>query len=118
MIESYQGWAVDDLAELWKAYQNADKSGSDRRQIIKMIEIAQGIRGEGGSFDFALISTIGDSLCKFLEGKSELTAMESEIMKVHILAMRAVFRQDLQGDQPGLNRNLRQLMTLLCERVS
>ena len=44
--------------------------------------------------------------------------MESEIMKVHILAMRAVFRQDLQGDQPGLNRNLRQLMTLLRERVS
>jgi len=117
LIDNYQGWAVDDLTELWKAYQNAGAEGSDRRQIAKMFEIAHGIRGEGGSFDFALISTIGDSLCKFLEGKSELNAMESEIVKVHILAMRAVFRQDLQGDQPGLDRELRQLMTLLRERA-
>ena len=83
-----------------------------------MLEIAHGIRGEGGSFGFQLISTIGDSLCKFLEGKRKLTAAGSEVVKVHILAMRAVFRQELKGPQPAMERDLRQLLALLRQRVS
>jgi len=117
LIDSYQGWAVDDLAELWKAYEDAHAAGHDAAQIEKMFEIAHAIRGEGGSFGFQLISTIGDSLCKFLEGRKKLGAKDSEVVKVHILAMRAVFRQDLKGPQPTMERDLRQLLALLRERM-
>jgi chemotaxis protein histidine kinase CheA len=116
LIDNYQGWAVDDLTKLWKAYEESRNGGSPR-DIQKMFEIAHGIRGEGGSFGFQLISTIGDSLCKFLEGRKKLTRADSEVVKVHILAMRAVFRQDLKGPQPAVERELRQLLALLRERV-
>lgn len=118
LIDSYQGWAVDDLAELWKAYEDTRSASGNPKQILKMFEIAHGIRGEGGSFGFQLISTIGDLLCKFLEGKRKLTAAGSEVVKVHILAMRAVFRQELKGPQPAMERDLRQLLALLRQRVS
>ncbi|MEX0694651.1 MAG: hypothetical protein WD075_09425 [Rhodospirillales bacterium] len=117
LIDSYQGWAVDDLAALWKAYEETRSNSGNPQQILKMFEIAHGIRGEGGSFGFQLISTIGDSLCKFLEGKRKLTASGSEVVKVHILAMRAVFRQKLKGPQPAMERDLRQLLALLRQRV-
>lgn len=117
LIDSYQGWAVDDLAELWKTFQETRTASGNPRQILKMFEIAHGIRGEGGSFGFQLISTIGDSLCKFLEGRKKLSAAESEVVKVHILAMRAVFRQELKGQQPAMERDLRQLLALLRERM-
>jgi len=117
LIDSYQGWAVDDLAALWKAYEETRSASGNPRQILKMFEIAHGIRGEGGSFGFQLISTIGDSLCKFLEGRKKLGRTESEVVKVHILAMRAVFRQNLKGPQPSLERDLRQLLALLRERM-
>ncbi|MBO6519960.1 MAG: hypothetical protein JJ900_03625 [Rhodospirillales bacterium] len=116
LIDSYQGWAVDDLTALWKAYEES-RHGTSPRDILKMFEIAHGIRGEGGSFGFQLISTIGDSLCKFLEGRKKLSAGESEVVKVHILAMRAVFKQDLKGPQPAIERELRQLLALLRERM-
>lgn len=118
LMDGYQGWAVDDLAELWKTFEETRSAGGNTGQIGKMFEIAHGIRGEGGSFGFQLISTIGDSLCKFLEGRKKLKAGESEVVKVHILAMRAVFRQDLKGPQPALERDLRQLLALLRERMS
>ncbi len=117
LIDNYQGWAVDDLTALWKAYQESQKAASPR-DIQKMFEIAHAIRGEGGSFGFQLISTIGDSLCKFLEGRKKLGAGASEVVKVHILAMRAVFKQDLKGPQPAIERELRQLLALLRERMS
>lgn len=117
LIDSYQGWAVDDLAALWKTYEETRSNSGNPKQILKMFEIAHGIRGEGGSFGFQLISTIGDSLCKFLEGKRKLSAAGSEVVKVHILAMRAVFRQELKGPQPAMERDLRQLLALLRQRV-
>jgi len=116
LIDNYQGWAVDDLTALWKAYEES-RGGGSPRQIQKMFEIAHSIRGEGGSFGFQLISTIGDSLCKFLEDRKKLSGAESEVVKVHILAMRAVFKQELKGPQPAMERELRQLLALLRERM-
>ncbi len=86
--------------------------------IVEMFDMSHSIRGEGGSFGFPLVSVVGDSLCKFIEGKTDLTAQELEVVKVHILAMRAVFRQNLKGAQPKLEHELRQLLTLLRERIA
>ncbi|MDD9878029.1 MAG: hypothetical protein OXR84_11370, partial [Magnetovibrio sp.] len=83
----------------------------------EMFDIAHEIRGQGGTFGFDLISTIGDSLCKFLDGRARLAGVELEVIKVHILAMKAVFRQDLSGAQPQLLGDLKELLELLRAKV-
>lgn len=118
LMDEYQGWAVDDLTKLWQTFQKSTGKGLNGAQILQMFEIAHGIRGEGGSFGFPLVTVISDSLCKFLEGKKTMSAPEQEVVKVHILAMRAVFRQKLSGPQPKMEGELRQLLTLLRDRMS
>lgn len=117
LMDEYQGWAVDDLTKLWQAFEESVEGTPSSAQILQMFEIAHGIRGEGGSFGFPLVSVISDSLCKLLEGKKDLSFPEQEVVKVHILAMRAVFRQNLAGSQPKLEGELRQLLTLLRDRI-
>lgn len=117
LMDEYQGWAVDDLTKLWQAFEESVGGSPSTAQILQMFEIAHGIRGEGGSFGFPLVSVISDSLCKLLEGKKTITRPEQEVVKVHILAMRAVFRQKLSGSQPKLEGELRQLLTLLRDRM-
>lgn len=117
LIDTYQGWAVDDLAKLWKAFENTRSADEMSGRIAEMFDIAHGIRGEGGSFGFPLVSTIADSLCKFIEPRGNLGRPELEVVKVHILAMRAVFKQDLKGAQPRLEGELRQLLALLRDRM-
>ncbi len=114
LMENYQGWAVDDLTKLWRTFEG----GGSAADIEQMFEIAHGIRGEGGTFGFPLVSIIADSLCKFLEGRRKLGPTGHEVVKVHILAMRAVFRQKLDGAQPKLEGDLRQLLSMLRERLS
>lgn len=117
LMDGYQGWAVDDLTRLWKAYEASQRTRQSAPQIREMFEIAHGVRGEGGSFGFPVVSVIADSLCKFIETKSRLSRGELEVIKVHIMAMRAVFRQGLKGPQPGLERELKQLLALLRDRM-
>ena len=117
LMDEYQGWAVDDLTKLWQAFEASVDGSPSTAQISQMFEIAHGIRGEGGSFGFPLVSVVSDSLCKLLEGKKGITKPEQEVVKVHILAMRAVFRQKLSGSQTKLEGELRQLLTLLRDRM-
>lgn len=114
LSEAYQGWAVDDLQNLWQKFQmSAPGEGAN---IRAMFDIAHEIRGQGGSFDFPLITKIGDSLCKFLEPLDNLADRDLEVIKIHILAMKAVFQQSLKGDSGDIGRELPQLLAALRNR--
>lgn len=114
LMEGYQGWAVDDLQKLWEAYESSADGAADVR---RMYSIAHEIRGQGGSFGFPLISVVGDSLCKFLDRRQALDGPDRDIVRIHILAMKAVFRQGLKGDRGPLARELPKLLLALRTRV-
>jgi hypothetical protein len=120
LMEQYQGWAVDDLTLLWRRFKELEHEESRElaaSEILDMFNISHEIRGQGGTFGFPLISLIGDSLCKFLEDRKQLSLIELEIIRVHVLAMKAVFRQELRGPQTPLRRDLNDLLQLLRTKV-
>jgi hypothetical protein len=120
LMEQYQGWAVDDLSKLWMQFQELAQEESRELaagEILDMFNVSHEIRGQGGSFGFPLITVIGDSLCKFLEDRKQLSLVELEVIRVHILAMKAVFRQELRGPQTPLRRDLDELLQMLRTKV-
>ena len=118
MIEAYQGWAVDDLQTLWQTFQeSATGKGANLKALF---DLAHEVRGQGGSFGFPLITKIGDSLCKFLEPLDSLTNRDLEVVRIHILAMKAVFHQGLKGNMGmagEVGHELPKLLAALRERV-
>ena len=44
-----------------------------------------------------MITSIGDLLTKFLEGKEDLSSREFEIVHAHVDAMQAVLREEMKG---------------------
>ena len=118
LTEGYQGWAIDDLEDLWRQFQKTASNGkSDVGQIEALFNMAHEIRGQGGSFGFPIISTIGDSLCKFLDKRQVLSKIDLDIVRIHIFAMKAVFRQNLKGDCGEVGREIGNLFRALRERV-
>lgn len=118
LMDGYQGWAVDDLQALWQAFEVAVKS-SDRGadDVRRMYAIAHEIRGQGGTFGFPLITVLGDSLCKFLDRRPSLDVTDLDVVRIHIMAMKAVFRQGLKGDGGQLAAELPKLLLALRTRV-
>ena len=118
LIGQYQGWAVDDLEKLWQSFVATSREGrADPVRLMELYNMTHEARGQGGSFGFPLISVIGDSLCKYLEGRPRLKARDLDVIKIHILAMKAVFRQSLKGNQQGLDKELRTLLSAFRDKV-
>lgn len=117
LFGDYQGWAVDDLERLWQQFLAGEAGHAGHEAVRRMFDMAHEIRGQGGSFGFPLITLIADSLGKFLERRTALTAHEAEVVKIHILAMKAVFRQQLKGPQAALADDLAPLLAELRARA-
>lgn len=114
LIDAYQGWAVDDLQALWEEYEAVSPvDGQARTHIRKLYDMAHEIRGQGGSFGFPIISILGDSLCKYIGSRETLSQSQLEVIRLHILAMKAVFRQGLKGEHPALQVQLTELFAKL-----
>lgn len=117
LIGQYQGWAIDDLEKLWQAFLKTADGRSDESRLQELYDMAHETRGQGGSFGFPLISILGDSLCKYLEGRQTVNGRDLEVVRIHILAMKATFRQELKGPQGGLVSELPTLLKAFRERV-
>ena len=119
LIGQYQCWAVDDLEKLWQAFlETSQKGRADPERLQELYDLTHEARGQGGSFGFPLISVVGDSLCKYLDGRTRLKAKDLDVIKVHIMAMKAIFRQELKGQQGGLTKELHMLLGLFREKVA
>lgn len=117
LVDAYQGWAVDDLQVLWEEYQSASsQDGNAKDHIRKLYDISHEIRGQGGSFGFPIISILGDSLCKYIGDQDTLDQNQLDVVGLHILAMKAVFRQGLKGENAALQAQLSELLAMLRSR--
>ncbi len=117
LSQSYKGWAIDDLQALWEEYKTLTEQPKLAPSCItKMYDMGHEIRGQGGTFGYPLITLIGDSLCKYLEGRRKLGNKGQNIVQLHLLAMKAVLRQDMKGSQETFEHDLKALLVLLCAR--
>lgn len=86
--------AIDGLMEhpdYWDA--------SWRRQLYKL---SHDLKGLGGSFDYELVTVVGESLCSLVKNDALPgdPSLQRRIM-AHIAALKAILRFDLKGDGGG-----------------
>ncbi|SDG72627.1 Hpt domain-containing protein [Roseospirillum parvum] len=115
MIASLQGsyleWVEGDLERLQKAHDQAEAAlaaGGDPTADLKaLFEVAHDMKGQGGSFNYHLITQVGAYLCRFLEQiDPPAEKRHLEIAKVHVDTMRLVVSQRLEGDGGPAGKNL------------
>jgi chemotaxis protein histidine kinase CheA len=102
MTDSYLEWAVEDLAKVGAALDHLleDPNATDRKQRLeKIFLIVHDMKGQGGSFNYRLITVIGDGLCRAIERMTgENIAAENEVVKVHVDALKLVIGHRMDGD--------------------
>jgi chemotaxis protein histidine kinase CheA len=92
-------WAEKDLKSLQQAVENLKPETADQKKFLNTIfQISHDIKGQGGSFDFGLLTAVGDSLCRFTEDREQANAAEIEAIKLHVEALKLVLNERLKGD--------------------
>ncbi|MDA5193196.1 hypothetical protein [Govanella unica] len=99
MIEDYPDWVKTLLLKLSEEHRRAVDTPHERRlQFEKIRRIAHDMKGQGGTFNYPLITDFADSLYNFTGVTAGMTDSHIEIIKVHIDSMRVVINERLQGD--------------------
>ena len=92
-------WAEKDLKSLQQAFDNLKSDPADQKETLNTIfQISHDIKGQGGSFDFGLLTAVGDSLCRFTEEREQANAAEIKAIELHVEALKLILNERLKGD--------------------
>lgn len=107
MAEDYLEWVKDDLNNLQKAIETgASNPEAWKDHVEDAFHIAHDMKGQGGSFDYMLVTAIAKQLCDFLEQIDKFGAKEVATAKLHVDALRLVLGKRLTGDGGKVGRQL------------
>jgi len=107
LSEDYPQWVLEQLERLQQQHRAAVAEPARSALAFQAInEIAHDMRGQGSTFGYPLISTVGDSLYRFSQARAAYDDNQVEIVKAHVDAMRAVIQGRVKGDGGEIGRAL------------
>ena len=114
-------WINDDLERLQTAHDELTSNPDDPRSVMdKVYNVAHDMRGQGGSFGFPLITRVGSSLCRYIEGRDWASASSDlQVVSAHIGALKVVLSRNLRGDGDEVSRKVAdELEALVAQRLA
>ena len=119
--------AVEELAEGYEARLIAEVAAFDeaframRRNSAwdmgRLFAFAHGLRGEAGTYGYPLVSAIGNTLARFLDGRAALAEADVEIVESHVNALRAVAGRKVKGDGGEIGAQLVEGLAAMVTRA-
>lgn len=96
----YLVWAAQDIAAMERQCTTMLSLPEDERAhaLGELFTTVHGMKGQGGSFGFPLITQIADSLSRFIEHRTLCGPHEMDVITVHIDAMRVVIAERLTDE--------------------
>lgn len=115
---SFIHWAKRYLDNLSRQVTRAKEQGGDRQSNFEEMNlIAHELRGQGGTFGYPLITLFAKSLYEATKGQCRQDDTALEIAKAHIDTMRAVIREDIEGDGGELGQQLFKSLKLAIAKL-
>lgn len=120
MKSDYLKWVGADLDALTAACEAAVKNKESRAtHIDALYSKAVEIKGQGGSFGFPLMTTVGSQLCRFIEIQgNDLDDARMDIVKLHVETLRLVILQKMEGDGGPMGQKLLTGLSLAIKKVT
>ena len=118
--EGFLGWAKQYLDRLSKEVEEAKKisRGGRTTNFEEINLIAHELRGQGGTFGYPLITVFGKSLYEVTKPPCREDDAGLEIVKAHIDTMRAVLRDQVEGDGGSIGQALFKAVKIAITKYS
>ncbi|MBT3237993.1 MAG: phosphorelay protein [Rhodospirillaceae bacterium] len=99
MADNYLEWVEEDLVKLQKSYDGLIGDRDNAKERMETIfGIAHDMKGQGGSFNYDLMTILGNDLCRFIEDKETASDVDVEVIGLYVSAMKVVIAQRMEGD--------------------
>lgn len=107
LSEQFDNLMAEAVGRLTDLYRRGVDDPAQRSALVReMFAVAHDLRGQAGTFDYALISRVGTSLCHFTDGAETFDNRTYEVIRVHIDAMQVVLSNSLRGDGGAMGQEI------------
>lgn len=109
--DEYLDWVTIEIDNLEKAWRKAESDPENRETHLKKLAgLAHDVKGEGTTYDYPLMTQLGDSLWRIVttisDGSDSRSAAQLDIVGQHIGAMRVVIRDRMKDGGGDLGNAL------------
>jgi len=75
------------------------------------------LKGQAGTFDYMLLTVIGNDLCRFTERLTVFSPRCLKVMRFHVEAMKRVFERRMTGDGDGRGQQMVDTLHSMTRKV-
>lgn len=100
LADSFLEWIGEDIGRAKQALADAnDKPGNNQPELRAIFEVVHNVKGQGGSFGYDLLTSIGGSLCNYLRDENaSASEKQLKVISAHFAAMDFVLEKNIQGN--------------------
>ena len=118
MANSYLDSVADDLRNIDETFGKLEAATGDRKEeLMAVFQTALILKGQGGSFGYDLMTTIGNELCRLIEKLDKAGPKEVEAIKLHIDSMKLVISNDIKGDGGVTGKEMLAGLQKVCDKL-
>ena len=100
LADQYLDWVEQDLDRIAKAFEelkSADEATVPQK-LETIFQVSHDIKGQGGSFGYDLMTSVGNQLCRLIEHADPGNPKLLEAIGVHIETLKLVIAQRIKGN--------------------
>lgn len=95
--DSYREQLLVDVASLLEIWSGLERGVAVAEVMHQVHAISHNVKGQGGSFGYDLVTSIGASLCDYIRSGTRQSADEINIVHAHIKILKMVGENDIAG---------------------
>ena len=98
MAEGFVARLPDEFHEIDAALAALEVEPEDTSCRTRLHTLVHDLKGQAGTFDYQLITDIGNDLCRFIERPGATTPRCLKVVRFHVDAMKRVAEKRMTGD--------------------
>ena len=97
--QDYPQWALQTVAQMTALHKQCQQPDAATIELFdRLRRMAHDLKGQGGTFGYPLVTSIAQSLHRFVSPGEKATVTRLEIIKSHIDALRVVLKEQIKSE--------------------
>ncbi len=83
----------------------------------KLFTAVHDLKGQAGTFNYMMITVVGNDLCRFIEHAKAFTPRHFKVMNYHLEAIKLIVSRHMTGDEPEGARKMVDTLHAMSQKV-
>lgn len=106
-----------ELLEIDEALAVLEAAPDDKVPFNAFFRLVHDLKGMAGTFDYMLLTVIGNDLCRFIEHVDHLTPRHMKVVRFHVEALSIVAQNRMVGDGDARGKGIVDTLHSMTQKV-